>query len=213
MVIWRRMEVWWEATLVIFPLQGACKPSASCVHSGLLLQKPIAAGLDTNKKVFVAYFDVAKAFDIVWIDGLFYHLYKKGKIWRLLYATYQDVQCRVRVNGQYSYWYSMTCGIHQGGFLSLLKYTAFIYPLLRKLEESNTGCHIVGIPSTPIGYADDMATCSISKPKLDRARCIVSEHAKRWRYRYYTKKSAVMVYSENWTEHKKSAKYRIFKLG
>ena len=171
MIIWHRMEVWWEENSIISKLQGACKPDSSCVHSALVLQETIAAGLDANK-VFVAYFDVTKAFDSVWIDGLFYQLHKKGvcgKIWRLLYTKYQNSRCRVRVNGEYSAWYPMTCGIHQGGFLSLLKYTAFIDPLITLLERSGTGCSVVGIPSSPVGYADDMATCSISKNKLDQA--------------------------------------------
>ena len=106
----------------------------------------------------------------------------------------------------------MSCGIHQGGFLSLLKYTAFIDPLIRILEESNVGCTIVGVPSMPVGYADDMATCSTSKNKLDRSLSIVSNHAKRWRYKYNNKKSAVMLFGESRNEHKKGAKYRNFKV-
>ena len=76
----------------------------SCVHSALTLQESVAVGLDAGKKVYVAYFDVAKAFD--------------------------------SVRGKYSDWYHMEYGIHQGGFLSLQKYTAFIDPLLRILENS-----------------------------------------------------------------------------
>ena len=214
-IMWRRLEVWWEEEGVISPLQGACKAGVSCIHSALVLQETIAVNLDTSTKVFVAYFDVAKAFDSVWIDGLFYHLRAKGitgKCWRLLYRSYQNFLCRVRIEGQFSDWYTMSCGIHQGGFLSLLKYTAFIDPLIRELEHSDVGCTIVGVPTTPVGYADDMATCSTSKPKMDKALSIVSEHAKRWRYRYNNKKSAVMVYGENRSEYKKGSRYRSFKL-
>ena len=113
------MVDWWEESGAISPLQGACKPGSSCVHSALILQETIAAGLDTNKKVFVAYFDITKAFDSVWIDGLFYHLHQKGVVgtlWRILYYTYQHFRCRVCVNDEYSEWYPMTCGIHQGAF-------------------------------------------------------------------------------------------------
>ena len=63
---------------------------------------PRAVGLDTNKKVFVAYFDVAKAFNSVWIDGLFYQLRLmgiSGKEWRMLYASYTEFRCKVRLQG------------------------------------------------------------------------------------------------------------------
>ena len=57
-----------------------------------------------------------------------------------------------------------------------------------------------------------MATCSTSKPNLDKAPSIVSEHAKRWRYRYNNKKSAVMVYGESRNERNRGAKYRNFNV-
>ena len=136
----------------------------------------------------------------------------KGRIWRLLYQTYQNFWCKVRVGGVYSDWYRMQCGIHQGGFLSLLKYTAFIDPLIRELETSNLGCSIVGVPTNPIGYADDMTTYTISKHRLDRSLEIVSNFSNRWRYSYNAKKSAIMVYGESRSDFRKGFKYREFAI-
>ena len=215
MVIWNRMKDWWKEERIISNLQGACKTGMSCVHSALVLQETIAVGLDARKKVFVAYFDVAKAFDSVWIDGLFYNLHKmgiRGRVWRLLYQTYQDFWCKVRIGGTMSDWYRMQCGIHQGGFLSLLKYTAFIDPLIRSLEASGLGCQVVGIPTSPVGYADDMAACSLSKQKLDRSLELVTEYSNKWRYSYNASKSAIMVYGENVREMKNGKKHRSFTL-
>ena len=214
-ILWQRLKKWWASERIISDLQGACKSGMSCVHSALTLQETVAVGLGTGKKVFVAYFDVAKAFDSVWIDGLFYQIHKmgvNGRIWRLLYQTYQDFWCKARVGGLYSQWYKMECGIHQGGFLSLLKYTAFIDPLIRELELSGLGCHVVGIPTNPVGYADDMATCCPSKYSLDSSLTLVSDYSNRWRYAYNAKKSAIMIYGENSTEHKRGRKYRNFQL-
>ena len=214
-IIWHRIKDWWAGERIISNLQGACKPGMSCIHSALTLQETIAVGLGAGKKVFVAYFDVAKAFDSVWIDGLFYQIHQmgiKGRIWRLLYQTYQNFWCKTRVGGIYSDWYRMECGIHQGGFLSLLKYTAFIDPLIRILEQSRYGCQVVGVPTSPVGYADDMATCSLSKQKLDSALLLVSEYANRWRYSYNASKSAVMIYGESKKEFKHGSKNRCFKL-
>ena len=46
------------------------------IHTALLLQETVATSLETNRKCLVAYFDVAKAFDTVWIEGLFFQLYE-----------------------------------------------------------------------------------------------------------------------------------------
>ena len=216
MLIWKRIKSWWFEEHVISPLQGACRPGMSCLHTALSLQETIAVGLDSGQKVFVAYFDVSKAFDGVWIDGLFFQLRNMGivgRVWRLLYHSYQNFWCKARINGQYSEWYRMECGIHQGGYLSLLKYTAFIDPLLRSIENSKIGCCIDGIPTCPLGYADDMAAASVSKARTDRILSMVYAHSKKWRYKYNASKSAIMIYGESKREHEKGKKYRTFKLG
>ena len=195
-LLWGRMKDWWEGEQVISPLQGACQPGKSCVHSALALQEAISVGLGT-KKVLVTYLDVSKAFDGVWIDGLFYHLRQMGVVgrtWRMLYDTYQNFKCKVRIAGNYSDWYTMECGIHQGGVLSLLKYVAFIDPLLRSLEESRLGCQIANINVNPIGYADDMASACTSKANTDKSLSMIDAYAKKWRYAYNAKKSAVLVF-------------------
>ena len=82
--------------------------------------------LEVNKNVSVAYHDVSKSFDMVWIIALFFKLYEmriKDKTWRLLYRTYIGFLCKVRVQNSVLDWYLMGCEIHHGAFLSLFKYT------------------------------------------------------------------------------------------
>ena len=64
--------------VVVSRLQVACRRKYSRLHTALLLQESIASLLEDNTKVFVLYLDVKKAFDSVWIDGLFHHLYALG---------------------------------------------------------------------------------------------------------------------------------------
>ena len=105
MIIWDRLEPWWKSNEVISKFQGACPKGQSCVHTSLLLQETVASALESHDRVFVSYFDVSKAFDTVWINGLFSKLHDmgiRGKLWRLLYRTYTGFQCRVRVAGSFS---------------------------------------------------------------------------------------------------------------
>ena len=104
-VIWGRVSTWWMSKDVISPLQGAGREGLSCIHSALLLQETISSNLETNSHVFVAYLDVSKAFDSVWVDGLFYQLHGLGivgRLWRLLYKTYVNFKCQVRIGDQLS---------------------------------------------------------------------------------------------------------------
>ena len=128
---------------------------------------------------------MSKAFDRVWIEGLFYQLYMlgiRGKTWRMLFKCYKGFLCRVKIHNRYSTWYEMSCGIHQSGYLSLLKYTAFINSLLITLKESNLCSQIYNIKSSPLGYVDDIAAASTSKARIDLVLNIVHQHSCRWRY-------------------------------
>ena len=207
---------WWYETQVISPLQGAACPGISCLHTALLLQEAIAENLARHKTIFVSYYDVSKAFDGVWVKGLFYQLRNlglSGKVWRLLYLTYQNFECRVRIQDRMSGWYSMRCGIHQGGYLSLVKHVAFINSLIEELKASDLCCTISNLKVTPPGYADDLATACISKVRMDRVMEIVHMHGRKWRYQFNAVKSAVLVYGEGRVDNMRNYKYRTFKLG
>ena len=75
----------------------------------------------------------------------------------------------------------MSCGIHQGGYLSLIKYVVFVNNLLVELKEARICCTIHKIPSSPLGYADDIAAASILRIKVDQVLDIVHKHSCKWR--------------------------------
>ena len=215
-VIWGRISKWWVETHATSVLQGAARKGFSCVHTALTLQETIAKERDGGKKVFVAYFDVSKAFDSVWTNGLFYQLYNigiTGSLWRLLYKSYVNFKCCVRIGDKYSMWYPMDCGIHQGGYLSLVKYTAYIDSLIQTLEQSDLCSSIYRIKTSPVGYADDLAASTTSKRKMDRIMQNVYHHGCEWRYMFNAAKSAVLVYGETLRERRIGVENRMFSLG
>ena len=215
-LLWHRISEWWVGQRVISELQGACRGGASCIHTAFNLLETVAASMESRSKCFVAYFDVAKAFDTVWIDGLFKQIFDlgiKGRTWRLLYRCYVDFKCCVKIQGKFSEWYELKRGIHQGGFMSLMKYTIFVNSLLVKLKDSDLCCKIYDTPSTPLGYANDIATCCSSKNRTDRAMSIVHDHGCTWRYDLNAKKSGILVFGETMREHVRNSEERIFKLG
>ena len=215
-VLWNRLKGWWVDSGVISELQGACKSGLSCIHTAFSLQETIATSLEDNNKCYVAFYDVSKAFDGVWIDGLFRQMYDSGitgKTWRLLYRSYVDFRCCAKVQGHLSATYTLHRGIHQGGFMSLIKYTVFINSLLVHLKNSGYCCKLYQTPSTPVGYADDLATACVNNRKLERVMDIVYRHGCTWRYEFNAKKSGVLVYGEDRNEHKHNVQHRAFRLG
>ena len=215
-LLWSRMEKWWSQVNAVSQTQGACKKGVSSLHTAFLLQETISYNLDLGRKVFVSYLDVSKAFDRVWVEGLFYQLYKigvKGKTWRMLYKCFKGFLCRVKIHDKVSGWYEMSCGIHQGGILSLLKYTAFINTLLVTLQDSGLCCSLARLKTSPLGYADDVAAASTSKNSTDRILDIVHQHSCQWRYDLNADKSAVLVFGETTAQNRNHIKYRHYRLG
>ena len=114
-MLWNRMKSWWVDEKVVSDLQGACKAGHSCIHSALVLHEAVATSMDNNNHCIVANFDVAKAFDSVWMDGLFKQIFDSGikvKTWRFLYRSYVDFRCCLKLGRRVSDWYPLSCGIH-----------------------------------------------------------------------------------------------------
>ena len=146
----------------------------------------------------------------------FFQLHKmgiRGSLWCLLYKSYVNFRCCVRVGGEDSNWYKMECGIHQGGYLSLVKYTAFINSLIDNLQKSDLCSKIYRIRPSPVGYADDLAASTTSENKIDRVMSTVYKHGNDWRYAFNAGKSAVLVFGESKAERKIGSCNRVSKLG
>ena len=92
-------------------------------------------------------------------------------------------------------------------------YTAFINKLITSLERSRLCCVVYGIPSNPLGYADDLATACNSDYKLDKPLKIVNDYGNKWRFKFNAMKSAILVYGEEKKENRQNLENRIFKLG
>ena len=84
-----------EDGISLNPLQGGFKPGYSSLHTAFILQEAIQSTREINKKAFVAFLDVRKAFDTVWHEGLFVKLYNKGihpRIWHILSNSLLDLK-------------------------------------------------------------------------------------------------------------------------
>ena len=56
-------------------LQGVGLAGASSIHTAWLLRETVAANIEQDACVYVSLLDTTKAFDTVWVSGLFHKLY------------------------------------------------------------------------------------------------------------------------------------------
>ena len=109
------------------------------------LQESISYCSERNTKLFVAFMDTKKAFDVVWHKGLFVKLSNFGvslKMIRIIMNMYENRTASVYDGGMTSQPFSICRGTAQGGILSPWLYLVFVNDLLILLSDSNDGLRI-----------------------------------------------------------------------
>ena len=192
-----RTEEWFWSNVNI--RQCAGQKGGSSLHCATILQETIAHVRNGGSTAYVALLDAKKAFDSVWIDGLFYQLFQKRmdySLWRIIRAYYTDSQCCVRVAGGCSDWFQVRVGVHQGGVLSMKLYQIYIDSLLDLITSEGEMLMIGHNNCNILAYADDVALVSLTPDALQRNLDLVYEHSRKWQYQHNTSKSEVLVMTE-----------------
>ena len=97
--------------------------------------------------------------------------------------------------------------------MSLIKYTVFTNSLLVQLKMSGFCCKVDTTPSTPVGYADDLATGCYNERLIDRVMEVIYRHGCTWHYEYNAIKCGVLVFGESRIENRRNSQTREFMLG
>ena len=184
----------------ISTLQGASQEKCSSLNTAWLIQEAISCNLENESTIYVGLLDTKKAFDTVWIDGLFYMLHEKGiqgKIWRVLREMYKTFRGCVQIDSINSEWFTAIMGIHQGAPWSMLLYQLFNDNLLRELQNARHGCSIGNITVTCPAFADDIALIAMSKHGLQKLINIAQAYSTKWNYQYNVNKCAFLVFGKD----------------
>lgn len=177
---------------ILIDEQFGFRPKHSCTHQLHRLTEHILRGLNGSLRprgTGALFFDVAKAFDKVWHNGLLYKLYKLGVPDRLVHIIrdyLSDRTFRFRVEGTRSSPRPIRAGVPQGSVLS---------PLLFSL-------YVNDIPRTPrvelALFADDTALYTTDRDmtklsqRLQSAATTLGDWFRLWRIEVNPEKSAAI---------------------
>jgi exonuclease III len=175
-------------------LQSGFTKGVSCMNAALLLSEAINESADSKTAVWMAMFDAAKAFDVVWQNSLLLKLHNigiDGQLWLLLEEWYRGQKSAVKWRGDISETFNEQQGVRQGGILSPVLYKAFVNPLLVDLQDHSVGYHIgstfVGIPTC----ADDVTVIASKPEDLQSMINVAENYANSERYQFNTTKTNV----------------------
>jgi len=131
--------------------------------------------------VYMCLYDLQKAFDSVEYCVLLERLFSvgvNGRMWRLLRSWYNNVRCRVCMNGNLSSDFAVQRGVRQGSVLSPTLFLLVMNPLLIKLQASGLGPSINNFYAGGFLHADDIRTLATSESSLRAQVSMVQEFAK-----------------------------------
>ena len=187
-----------EGAFPVSRLQGAGQKGCSSMHTTFLLREAAHYHIEKGNDVQVMLLDTRRAFDTVWINGLFYRMYQAKVdfiLWQILRSYYTDFICCVRIDCDFSDWFQVNQGVHQGGVLSMVLYQFFIDPLLQEITSTGLGCRIYGTDVSAPTQADDISLVTLFPKNSQTLLNIAYSHSVKWRYDFNVDKCCVILYS------------------
>lgn len=168
----------------------------SCVNQVHRIVEHVLTGLNAKKpkSTGALFFDVAKAFDKVWHNGLIYKMYQLGLPDRLVLIIrdfLRDRQFRFRVENTHSSPHTTSAGVPQGSVLSPLLFSLFTSDVPRH--------HNVQLAL----FADDTALYYSGRDRLtvvnrlQKAVTIIGEWFKKWRLELNPDKSQAILFQRS----------------
>ena len=182
-------------------LQFAYQKGNSCAFGSYVLHETINQFVEDGSTVYTCFLDSSKAFDTVWIDGLFFKLFElgvKGKTWRLLRNWHGKISCCVLLDGLLSHSFPIKQGIRQGGILSPWLFMCFNTDVTETMDNTNCGVELDPlIRISNVIIADDITLISPQVKGLQHMITAMEEYSNKWRFLFNISKTAVVTFGES----------------
>ena len=210
-VINRRLNQLAEQVQLIGPEQAGFRPHHSTVDHGFALHCILSFYLSNRKRIFAAFLDYQKAFDMVDRPSLWQKLINQGvtgKVLQVVQAIYAKAKSCVRTKEGFSTMFDSRVGVRQGENLSPLLFALYIndfkehvtskYPGLKDIENAAIAEGLDYLALKKMGvmlYADDTLLLAESEQDLQLALNATSDYCRRWKIKINPTKSKVVVFS------------------
>jgi Reverse transcriptase (RNA-dependent DNA polymerase)/Endonuclease-reverse transcriptase len=182
---------------ILIDEQFGFRPRHSCVNQVHRITEHILSGFTGTrlpKGTGALFFDVAKAFDKVWHNGLLYKLYRL-KIPDSLVLIIRDYlsnrSFRFRVEGTHSSPHPLRAGVPQGSVLSPLLFSLYVNDI-----PHTSGVHLALFADDTALYFTHRNRAHVAK-KLQTAASTLGKWFRKWRIEVNPDKSAAVFFSRS----------------
>ena len=211
-VLNNRLVMYLNRNDVLVDEQNGFRSKRSCEDHIYSLTSLIRNSLDQKRSVFAIFIDLQKAFDFVDRQSLLFKLSNygvDGKLYFAIKSLYQNTLSCIRINGQYTDWFSTTLGVRQGDTLSPTLFSVFINDLVTGLNDLGLGIDVDGRTVSSLLYADDIVMLAHSEADLQVMLDYVNDWSKKWRVLVNVNKTKIVHFRKTRVPQSNV----IFKLG
>ena len=200
-----RLKEFSNAYDVIGESQAGFRHEYSTLDHIFVLQSIIELFKWKKKKLFCLFVDYAKAFDMVWREGLWYKLVKenvKGKILNVVRSMYENVKSCVMLNNELSETFVCNSGVRQGENLSPLLFAYYINDIEEELINKN--CKYLDFSDDLVNrlvkilvlmYADDTVILCDSEEEMRRVLLEFYSYCNEWKLTVNCSKTKIVVFN------------------
>ena len=193
-LIYKRLKDYVEAKSLIPNEQFGFRTRHSSVHQVHRIVEQISAGFQRGSMTGMLFFDIAKAFDKVWHNGLLYKLYQLGvpdRLVLILRDFLANRTFRYRIEGALSSPHPIRAGVPQGSVLSPLIFSLYT----SDIPKSKTVKLALFADDTAIYYSGTN-TANIARNLQTQANAL-GKWFRKWRIEVNPDKSQAVLFSKS----------------
>lgn len=134
-----RMVFFLESRGLIHNYQSGFRKGRSTMDPIIALEDAVRRAQVNKESVAAVYFDIERAYDMLWREGLLIKLSQlgvRGRIWAWVKAFLSERKITVRINGAFSNSYGVENGTPQGSIISPLLFTVMINEAFKEVDKS-----------------------------------------------------------------------------
>ena len=225
-VINLRLTKFLDAVGAIGDEQAGFRAGHSTIDHIFTLHSIINFYLQKHERLYCAFIDYKKAFDLIDRSKLWQKLLTNGlngKIIRVIHNLYCNAKSAVLNNGQLSHAFPCNIGVRQGENLSPLLFALYLNDFERFVSRHYAGLEDLAVETTDalsdddvevffkmyvLLYADDTIVMAESAEELQKALDAIKTYCTLWKLTVNTSKTKVVIFSRGKVRRKP-----IFKFG
>ena len=150
------------------------------------------------RKLYTAFVDFRKAFDLLWRDALYLKLLQSGvgsRFYRVIKNMYSSVKSCIKLGQHITPFFETHGGVKQGDAMSPSLFNFYINDIPNLFDSNDSPVYLGNRELSCLQYADDLVLMSQTKEGLQRCLDKLQLYCTQWKLEVNTKKTKILIFN------------------